>query len=88
MGLCWSSEGEASWASSWAHLPMKSTTGRALQGRILCKQFQWLVLVLYCLLKLVYADRRGKDIAPASSFVPRERNLCSLLSGKLSQKRK
>ena len=39
-----------------------------------------LLLVLCCLLKLVYAKGQGREMAPASYFVPGEGSLCLLLS--------
>lgn len=46
------------------------------------------VLELCCLPYLVYVEEWGRDLAPASSFVPRKGSLCLLLSGKYSQNSK
>ena len=50
------------------------------------KQVRQPVLVLCCLLKLVYAKQQGREMVPASSFVPGEGSLCLLFLGKHSQK--
>ena len=55
-------------------------------GRTWYKEVRQSVLVLCCLLKLVYAEEWGREMAPASPFVFREGTSCLLLSGKHSQK--
>lgn len=50
------------------------------------KQFRKPVLVMCYLLKLVYAEGQGRDMAPASSFISGEGTSFLLLPGKPSQK--
>lgn len=62
-----------------AHLPEKSSIGRACGGRTWCKQDRQPVLGLYCSLKLVYMERWGRKwhrLAPSSP----ERGLCACRS--------
>lgn len=57
-------------------------------GRTRHKQIRQPALTLCYLLKLVYADRQGREVVPASFFLPREGSLCLLLLGKYSRKSK
>lgn len=44
------------------------------------KHFRQLVLAVCCLLKLAYAEELGMQVAPASTFVPKEGSPCLLPS--------
>ena len=85
-GRGWSSGGGAHSTGSQQNLSKESITSRPQWGRACCKLFGQPVLVLSCLLKLVYAERQGREMAPASFFVPGEESSCLLLSGKPFQK--
>ena len=69
-----------------AYLPEKGSTGRAQCRDREAVGEAWYkpALALCCLLKLVYAEGPGREMAPGSSFVPREGTPCLLLSGRHS----
>ena len=81
-GLCWSSGSVGLLLRFLGALALVKQHLRHKGGGGAC--YTWFrppLLALLCLLKLVYAEGHGREMAPEFSFIPRERRLCLSLSG-------